>query len=72
MTSKKLSPPPQLGTLVIAQNIDGATFIGYVSGFMGDVDKGKYCVKITFHEGKQGYRFYSVGEEGKLWRKLPS
>jgi len=71
MISKKRSSPPQLGTLVIAQNVDGATCRGYVSGFMGDVDEGKYCVEITFHEGKQGYRFYSVGEEGKLWRKLP-
>ena len=70
--SKKRSPPPQLGTLVIAQNVDGATCRGYVSGFMGDVDKGKYCIEITFHEGKQGYRFFSIGEEGNLWRKLPS
>lgn len=69
--SKKRSPPPQLGTLVIAQNIDGIMYHGYVSGFMGDVNKDRYCIEITFHEGKQGYRFFSVGEEGKLWRKLP-
>jgi len=69
---KKRSPPPQLGTLVIAQNVDGAICNGYVSGFMGDVKKGRYSIEITFHEGKQGYRFFTIGEEGTLWRKLPS
>jgi len=63
---------PKLGTLVIAQNIDGIMYNGYVSGFMGDIAKGRYCVEITFHEGKQNHRFFSIGEEGKLWRKLPS
>lgn len=70
MISKKRSPP-QLGIPVIAQNIDGTMCNGYVSGFMGDVKKGRYCIEITFHEGKQGYRFFSIGEEGKLWSKLP-
>lgn len=66
--------PPELGTPVIAQNIDGTMCNGYVSGFMGDIAnaKGRYCIEITFHEGKQNHRFFSVGEEGKLWRKLPS
>jgi len=68
----KKPAPPKLGTLVVAQNIDGTMCNGYVSGFMGDIAKGRYCIEITFHEGKQNHRFFSVGEEGKLWRKLPS
>jgi hypothetical protein len=68
-----LKPAPELGTPVIAQNIEGKNDYGYVTRFMGNPkDKeGRYSILITFYQD-QNSRYFTNGEEGSLWSKLPS
>lgn len=64
-----LNPAPELGTPVMAQNIEGKNAYGYVTRFMGNPkDKeGRYSIQITFYDGSS--RYFTTGEKGFLWNE---
>jgi hypothetical protein len=69
---RNLPVPPQLGSPVVAKNIYSERYHGYVSGFMGDPNdkKGRYSIEITFYDGRQQYRYFSIHEKGFLWSEV--
>lgn len=65
-----LNPRLELGTPVMAQNIEGKNAYGYVTRFMGNSkDKeGRYSIQITFYDGSS--RYFTRGEKGFLWNEV--
>lgn len=65
-----VEPPPELGTPVMAQNIEGKKDYGYVTRFMGNPKdtEGRYSIQITFYNGSS--RYFTRGEKGFLWNEV--
>ena len=67
-----VEPPPELGTLVWAKDIEGKLVNGFVSEFMGDPTnkEGRYSIEIKFFNSTQQYKYYTIREKGLLWNEV--
>lgn len=63
--------PPELGTPVIAQNVEGVKDYGYVRQYVGNPkDKeGRYSILIIFYQDQRS-RYFTIREKGFLWSEV--